>query len=163
MFLYISVCKFSVFNLVHFFLWPCHAACGTLVPWPGIEPTPPVVKVQNLNHWTFRQVPKLVPFFFFFNRNLFKEAWVSELWQMHGNEECFNLRATPQFPGWLVLLKQELRRKNADRQKEKMWPWVCNKGYRDAAGIMSRRLWGVRALLALCLADASTHCFWSVS
>ena len=129
MFLYISVCKFSVFSLVHFFfLWPCHATRGILVPWPEIEPTPPVMKVQNLNHWTFRQVPRLVHFFL--NKpNLFKEAWVSELWQMHGNEEeCFSLRATPQFPGWLVLLKQEIRRKNADWQKEKVWPWVCNKG-----------------------------------
>ena len=24
-----------------FFFWPCHAACGIPVPWPGIEPAPP--------------------------------------------------------------------------------------------------------------------------
>ena len=26
--------------------------CVVLVPWPGIEPTPLVVEVQSLNHWT---------------------------------------------------------------------------------------------------------------
>ena len=46
-----------------FFLWPCHATRGIIVPSPEIEPTPPVLKVQNLNHWTLRQVPRLVHFF----------------------------------------------------------------------------------------------------
>ena len=26
-----------------------HEACGILVPWLGIEPSPPAVEVQNLN------------------------------------------------------------------------------------------------------------------
>ena len=30
------------------------------LPQPGIEPTPPAVEIQNLNHWTTRE------FFFFF-------------------------------------------------------------------------------------------------
>ena len=33
-----------------------HTACGTLVPWPGIKPTPPEVEVRSLNHWTSREV-----------------------------------------------------------------------------------------------------------
>ena len=45
-----------------FFLWPCHAACGILVPQPGIEPTPPVLEVLSLNHWATREVPKKAPF-----------------------------------------------------------------------------------------------------
>ena len=32
-------------------------ACGILVPQPGIEPTPPAVEAQSLNHWTAREVP----------------------------------------------------------------------------------------------------------
>ena len=36
-------------------------ACGILVPQPGIEPAPLALEVQNLNHWTAREVP-LVPF-----------------------------------------------------------------------------------------------------
>ena len=32
-------------------------AYGTLVSQPGIEPTTPAVDVQNLNHWTTREVP----------------------------------------------------------------------------------------------------------
>ena len=35
----------------------CHTACGILVPWPGIEPVPPALEVQSLNHWTTREVP----------------------------------------------------------------------------------------------------------
>ena len=32
-------------------------ACRTLVPQSGIEPTPPAVEVQSLNHWLAREVP----------------------------------------------------------------------------------------------------------
>ena len=31
-------------------------ALGILVLWPGIKPTPPVVELQILNHWTSREV-----------------------------------------------------------------------------------------------------------
>ena len=41
--------------------WPCHAACGILVPWPGIEPRPPASGAQSLDHWTASKVPS--PFF----------------------------------------------------------------------------------------------------
>ena len=34
------------------------ASCGLLIPRPGIEPVPPAVEAQNLNHWTTREVPK---------------------------------------------------------------------------------------------------------
>ena len=37
--------------------WPCSVAYGILVPWPGIEPMPPAVEVQSLNHWTSKEVP----------------------------------------------------------------------------------------------------------
>jgi len=41
----------------------CHCALhGILVPWPGIETSPPAQKAQNLNHWTTREVPT-PPFF----------------------------------------------------------------------------------------------------
>ena len=41
-----------------------HKACGILVPWPGIKPRPPALKVLNLNHWTIREGPS--SYFFFF-------------------------------------------------------------------------------------------------
>ena len=46
-------------------------ACGILVPKPGIEPMPPEVDVQSLNHWIAREVPIMIfkinsSFFFFF-------------------------------------------------------------------------------------------------
>ena len=34
----------------------CPAACGILVPWPGIEPAPSAMAVRSLNHWTAREV-----------------------------------------------------------------------------------------------------------
>ena len=48
------VCVFFFF----FFFW----LCGILVPRPGIEPAPPAVEVQSLNHWTAREVPVCVFF-----------------------------------------------------------------------------------------------------
>ena len=40
-----------------FNFWPCHATCGILVPWPGIEPAPPALEARGHNHWTAREVP----------------------------------------------------------------------------------------------------------
>ena len=41
-----------------FFPFQSHwAACKILVPQPGIEPLPPAVEAQSLNHWTAREVP----------------------------------------------------------------------------------------------------------
>ena len=39
--------------------WPHHAACGILVPQPGIKPVTPAMEVWSLNHWTSREVPKI--------------------------------------------------------------------------------------------------------
>ena len=40
--------------------------CGMwdLVPWPGIEPGSPALGAQSLSHWTTREVPGLLSFFF---------------------------------------------------------------------------------------------------
>ena len=40
------------FFFFFFFFWPCHVACGILVPQPGIEPGLSVVRVRSPNHWT---------------------------------------------------------------------------------------------------------------
>ena len=39
-----------------FFFLPHSKAYGILFPPPGIEPMLPAVEVQNLNHWTPREV-----------------------------------------------------------------------------------------------------------
>ena len=39
------------------FFWPCHTACGFLVPRPGIQPTLLALEAQSLNHWTTEEVP----------------------------------------------------------------------------------------------------------
>ena len=36
--------------------------CGILVPPPEIEPVPPVLEAERLNHWTGREVPRRVLF-----------------------------------------------------------------------------------------------------
>ena len=45
-----------------FLFWPHSAACGILVPKPGIEPAPPAVEAWSLNHWTAREVSFLPSF-----------------------------------------------------------------------------------------------------
>ena len=51
----LSGVPFLLFHLLFFFsFWLCHVACEILVPQPGIEPEPPALEVQNLNHWTAR-------------------------------------------------------------------------------------------------------------
>ena len=45
---------FTVFSA--FFFFPHCVACGFLVPWTGIEPTPPAVEARSLNHWKAREV-----------------------------------------------------------------------------------------------------------
>ena len=44
------------------FFWLSHAACGILVPWPGIEPGVVGVKARSPNHWTTREVPNFARF-----------------------------------------------------------------------------------------------------
>ena len=40
------------------FIWEgVTETCRILGPWPGIEPMPPAVEAQSLNHWTAREVP----------------------------------------------------------------------------------------------------------
>ena len=50
-----------------FFFWPRRVACAILVPRPGIEPTPPEVEAQSLNHWTIREVPGKTIFILFYS------------------------------------------------------------------------------------------------
>ena len=42
------------------FFWPCYAAPRILVPQPGIDPLTHAVEAQSLNHWTIREVPRVV-------------------------------------------------------------------------------------------------------
>ena len=47
---------FYVFILFFFFFLPHHAVYRILISRPGIEPMPPAVKAQSLNHWTSREI-----------------------------------------------------------------------------------------------------------
>ena len=40
-----------------FFFWPCHIACGTLLPSPGVKPVPPALEAWSLNPWRAKKVP----------------------------------------------------------------------------------------------------------
>ena len=44
-----------------FYFWLCHMACRILAPWPEIEPVPPAMEAQCLNHWTTWEVPPHSP------------------------------------------------------------------------------------------------------
>ena len=47
----------TVLQPSYFFVCFGHMAYRILVPWPGMEPTPPAVEAWSLNHWTAREVP----------------------------------------------------------------------------------------------------------
>ena len=53
---YFTTFIFYALKIIIIILWGFLAACGILVPHPGIEPMTPAVKVQSLNHWTAREV-----------------------------------------------------------------------------------------------------------
>ena len=44
-------------SFICFVFWLCLAACGVLVPWPGVEPMLPAVEAPGPDHWTSREVP----------------------------------------------------------------------------------------------------------
>ena len=48
----------KIWTLFLLFIWLRCAACGTLVPQPGVKPVPPAVEAWSLNHWTTREVPE---------------------------------------------------------------------------------------------------------
>ena len=48
--------------LDYYYYFGCTTACWILVPQPGMEPTPPVAQVWNLNHWTTREVPAVLDY-----------------------------------------------------------------------------------------------------
>ena len=39
------------------FFFPTPHTVGILAPLTGIEPTPPALEGQSLNHWTAREIP----------------------------------------------------------------------------------------------------------
>nr|XP_030689033.1 solute carrier family 22 member 18 isoform X19 [Globicephala melas] len=55
---------------------PCCAACGILVPQPGIEPVPPAVEARSLNHRTAREVPVMcIVIKFFTTLNIYQNSY----------------------------------------------------------------------------------------
>ena len=82
------------------YFWPCH--CGILIPWPGIEPMPSAVKVQNPNHWTAREFPILtilynsVILIAFIMLNSYHHYLVWKLLYYH----CYRLNICWKFVSW---------------------------------------------------------------
>ena len=47
-----SISIMHLFSVFFFFQWPCHMACGILVPQPGTEPSPLALEVQTFSCWS---------------------------------------------------------------------------------------------------------------
>ena len=72
--LYVHLCPLTQFyswtwasclffnRLTLFFFFPL-AACGILVPWPGIKPVSLTVETRSPNHWTIREIPDFLSWF----------------------------------------------------------------------------------------------------
>ena len=58
-------CEILNVVVLYLFIWPQHAACGILLPRPGIEPQPSAVKAWSPNHWTTREFPVCCFTYFF--------------------------------------------------------------------------------------------------
>ena len=50
---------FKKYLFIHLAALGLSCSMWELVPWPGIEPGPPVLEVQILSHWTTREIPKV--------------------------------------------------------------------------------------------------------
>ena len=61
---YLTTSPLCVVCFCFCFCFGC-AACGILVPWPGLEPRPTAVKTPSPNHWTARELPPLHHFWMF--------------------------------------------------------------------------------------------------
>ena len=98
----------------HEWFWLIPVACGILVPWPGMEPVPPVMKVRSLNHWTTREVLDLS--FMSSNSLLVTLSWAPThqylnleipfppaLWDMFPSMYKCEPIASGQHPFWLVV------------------------------------------------------------
>jgi len=57
---------------------PHPVAFGILVSWPGMEPMPPALEMQSLNHWTAREVPPMI-FFMVIILNIYTvDPWIMQ-------------------------------------------------------------------------------------
>ena len=61
--LIVSLAKWKLF-------WPHHPMYKILVSWPGIRPAPPALEAVSLNHWTSREVPEWVYFWWAFTLSI---------------------------------------------------------------------------------------------
>ena len=61
------LCCHSFEILNDFFFWLQQAACGILVPWPGIESVLPAVEAWSLNRWTIGEGPEILNDFWITN------------------------------------------------------------------------------------------------
>ena len=90
--------QFVYLYLFIFTFW--HVACGILVPWPGIEPMPPALGAQNLNHWTTREVQH----YFFFLNSLFWNNYESYLGSSAGPSSLYFLSLWTSWSTFMLLM-----------------------------------------------------------
>ena len=93
---------------------PCHAACGILVPRPGIEPAPPTGEAWSLNRWTTTEVPRL--FFQTFYSYFFSPLTSHHFFSFNIYIPSHPIQTDKTFASHVSLIK---RKKNVVRQKLK--------------------------------------------
>ena len=67
LFFYLLKKIFLSFWPYHLATWPYQVACGILVPWPGIQPTPPALQAQSLKPPDYQESPHFCFFLLFFS------------------------------------------------------------------------------------------------
>ena len=72
---YVSVCIY-----IYIFFFFGRAAYGILIPRPGMEPVPPAIEAQSLNHWTTREVPTNILNCSIYDRKVFEIYLLLDEW-----------------------------------------------------------------------------------
>ena len=89
-----------------FIFFPCLAACGILVPWPGIKPMPPALGAWNFSHWTIREVPVISGFWYFpffpsllvlavyLELTIFTTQIITMVWSLTQSQTSWNVKSS---------------------------------------------------------------------
>ena len=97
-----DIFPFLKLHFLIFIFWPCHVACGILVPWPGIDPGPLSVRARSPNNWIARKFPQtsflycnslsILPFPRVLVKKHVREGWLGEARPMGQNGRHWALR-----------------------------------------------------------------------
>ena len=121
-----------------------HLACRSLVPWAGIEPSPPAVEAQSPNHWTTREVPTGSCFRQDGQKSscLYVNIW-ARIWKKWGRKPCEYLKKEYSSPECTKVLREKSGRNSSDSHSvmHDFDPMDCNLPGSSVHGVFQQEYW----------------------